>query len=98
MEVMRSLQSCFGWSRAYIETTGYIIPPCLILHPCSGSTSLENAISNGEWLLRNQTVKVALDMDYVEPLAFDTGQVLLGLQRLHAETKDDRYLVAAESQ
>lgn len=93
-----SFSLLLGWQRGYIETTGYIIPTVLDLATTLDRLDLRtNALAQGEWLLRHQMENGAFpDIERNAPAVFDTGQVLIGLQRLHSETQDRRYLVAAE--
>lgn len=86
-----------GWDRCYIETTGYIIPTLLdvarLLDAAQYRTSAERA---AEWLLGVQSEDGAFtDVDFRNPQAFDTGQVLLGLSRMYRDSKDARFLDAA---
>jgi hypothetical protein len=87
----------FGWHAGYIETTGYIIPTALDLAQRLGHEELRaDALGHGPWLLSHQKSDGSFPgISRVESMAFDTGQVLIGLQRLHLETGEDRYLDAA---
>ncbi len=86
-----------GWDRCYIETTGYIIPTLLNVSQALGEPKYrESAFRAAEWLLKVQTAEGAFtDIDNYRPQVFDTGQVLLGLNRMFRETGDERYLVSA---
>jgi len=86
-----------GLRHAYIETTGYIIPTMLDLAEALGDGRFRaSALRAGEWLLTVQQENGAFtDIDGYQPQVFDTGQVMLGLNRLYRETKDLRYLAAA---
>lgn len=87
-----------GWDRCYIETTGYIIPTLLNVSQALGEPKYrESAIRAAEWLLKVQTAEGAFtDIDNYRPQVFDTGQVLLGLNRMFRETGDERYLASAK--
>lgn len=86
-----------GWDRCYIETTGYIIPTLLDVSQVLGEPKYrESAFRAAEWLLKVQTAEGAFtDIDNYRPQVFDTGQVLLGLNRMFRETGDERYLASA---
>ena len=85
-----------GWDRGYIETTGYIIPTMLEVSHFLGDTRYKkSAYAAADWLLKVQTIDGAFtDVDSYVPQVFDTGQVLLGLNRMFLETKDERFLSA----
>lgn len=86
-----------GWSKGYIETTGYIIPTILdIAELLKEPQYKESCFKAGKWLLKVQQPDGSYpDIYEYEPQVFDTGQVLLGLNRLYRETKDRRYFEAA---
>lgn len=88
-----------GWDRCYIETTGYIIPTLLdVAKHLDEDKYATSAMKAAEWLLTVQTPDGAFtDIDNYEPQVFDTGQVLLGLNRVFRETGDERYLVALKA-
>jgi len=83
-----------GWDRCYIETTGYIIPTLLDVSKLLNDQKYKSsAFLAAEWLLSVQTAEGAFtDIDAYRPQVFDTGQVLLGLNRMFRETGDERYL------
>ena len=85
-----------GLRHAYIETTGYIVPTMFDLAAALGDARLrDSALRAGEWLLSVQQSDGSFtDIDHYNPQVFDTGQVMLGLNRLYRETKDERYLAA----
>ena len=89
--------ACFslllGWQHGYVETTGYILPTVLDLATALDRPELRaDALKNGEWLLSMQLEDGAFpDLDRKSAEIFDTGQVLMGLQRLRVETNDERY-------
>lgn len=86
-----------GWDKSYIETSGYIIPTMLDVAKClKNKLYLESAIHAGKWLLSVQRSDGAFaDIDEGRAQAFDTGQVLLGLNRLYNKTQESDYLKAA---
>lgn len=86
-----------GWDKGYIETTGYIVPTLLDLSDRLGEPKYrDSALRAGAWLLGVQKPDGAFaDIDSGKSQAFDTGQVLLGLNRLAVETGEERYLNAA---
>lgn len=88
-----------GWDRCYIETTGYIIPTLLDVSGQLGDEKYAaSAMKAAEWLLTVQTPEGAFtDIDEYQPQVFDTGQVLLGLNRVYRHTRDERYLVALKA-
>lgn len=87
-----------GWDRGYVETTGYIVPTLFdAADYLDDDTLRQSAIKAGEWLLTAQTKDGAFaEIDHNQPMVFDTGQVMLGLNRLWLETEDSRYLEAAK--
>jgi uncharacterized protein YyaL (SSP411 family) len=92
-----------GWEAPYPETTGYIIPTFLDFARFSGDEEYRRrAVRMGEWLLEIQMDSGAFQAGYYRGPAdpslasvFNTGQILLGLCRLHRETLDVRYGAAA---
>lgn len=85
-----------GWQRGYVETTGYIVPTALDLAAALDRPELrEDALLQGEWLLQHQRPDGSFqDITREQGAAFDTGQVLMGLDRLFVETGDPRYAEA----
>ena len=86
-----------GWDKGYIETTGYIIPTLLDLAALLKAPQYEESAHRaGVWLLGVQKPDGAFaDIDSGKSQAFDTGQVLLGLNRLAVVTGEARYRDAA---
>lgn len=74
-----------GWATSYPETTGYIVPTILRHAAISGSANLrDRAARMLAWLMRIQFPSGAIqggkiDSVPVAAVAFNTGQVLLGL-------------------
>lgn len=85
-----------GWDNCYIETTGYIVPTLLdVSQYLAVDKFKESAHRAANWLLTVQTEDGAFtDIDAYAPQVFDTGQVLLGLNRMFRETGDERYLAS----
>ncbi len=87
-----------GRDRSYIETSGYIIPTLLDLGEWLQDERYRRSVHRaGEWLLSVQNRDGSFsEIDSGAPMAFDTGQVLTGLNRLWSETGDVRYRDAAQ--
>jgi rhamnogalacturonyl hydrolase YesR len=93
-----------GYSESYPEVTGYIIPT---LYDFARSTGNSDAVivaqQATQWLLSLQMSTGAfprglhrgLQTSQVQPSVFNTGQILQGLVRAHAETKHPQILQAA---
>lgn len=91
-----------GYSESYPEVTGYLIPTLYDLARLSGDgDSLVAAERATHWLLSLQTASGAfpggLHGRGAQPSAFNTGQILQGLVRAHAETNRPEILQAAVS-
>jgi ubiquinone/menaquinone biosynthesis C-methylase UbiE len=87
-----------GWDKSYIETTGYIIPTLFeVAEYLEEDRYKKSALKAGEWLLSVQNDDGSFsEIDTGKPFVFDTGQVLLGLNRLYKETADKRFFEAAK--
>jgi Prenyltransferase and squalene oxidase repeat len=91
-----------GYSDSYPEVTGYIIPT---LYDFARSTRDETARHTAEratdWLLSLQMPSGAFPGGLhggkhdAQPSVFNTGQILQGLVRAYAETRDEKILVSA---
>jgi hypothetical protein len=83
----RRYRVTFGWDRGYVETTGYIIPTMLAVSGRLGDNRYRaSALAAGEWLMQRQNQDGSFsEIDYQTPQAFDTGQVLIGLNALCRE-------------
>jgi SAM-dependent methyltransferase len=94
----RKYSLAFGRDKSYIETTGYIIPTMFDLSRYSKDSRFrDSALRAGEWLLSVQNSDGSFsEIDGGKAFAFDTGQVLMGLNRLYLETKDIRFLNSAK--
>lgn len=83
--VARDFSLVHGWATSYPETTGYIVPTFLELAARGyGDTYRERAQTMLDWLVRIQMPDGAfqggkIDSRPVRPVAFNTGQILLGL-------------------
>jgi uncharacterized protein YyaL (SSP411 family) len=89
-----------GWSGAYPETTGYIIPT--FLHYADAARVPEayfRALRMAEWEIDVQlpggAVRSGMLGGRVGPAVFNTGQVLFGWVAAHRATADERYARAA---
>lgn len=83
--VARDFNLLSGWASSYPETTGYIVPTFLDLANMSIAAGCrERARTMLDWLVRIQMPEGAfqggkIDSTPVKPVAFNTGQILLGL-------------------
>ena len=90
-----------GWMPPYPETSGYIIPTLLVLGRETGQTGeyAKRARAIGEWLLSLQQPSGGFLGGELGAHAgedvFDTGMILLGLNALIHEFRDDAILAAA---
>ena len=89
-----------GWLADFPETTGYIIPTFYDLAELYEQPKLKNrAVKALDWLLDVQNDDGSIS-GFIEgarrPIVYDTGQVLFGLVRGFQETKDEKYLTAAQ--
>jgi hypothetical protein len=91
-----------GYSESYPEVTGYIIPTLYDFDRMAGDSAARKSAERAtHWLLSLQMPSGAFpgglggdDRD-VQPSVFNTGQILQGLVRAHAETKDAEILKRA---
>lgn len=85
-----------GWRSAYPETTGYIVCTLLKLADIKDISFLEIARKQGDWLLSIQTENGGIVGGALgamkEPIVFNTGQVLHGLNSLYKITGELKYL------
>jgi uncharacterized protein YyaL (SSP411 family) len=89
-----------GWTPGYPEVTGYIIPTFWDYHRLLGRDDLaQRAIRMTDWELGLQKSGGGFESLYEgenqPPVVFNTGQVIRGLTRTHAQTDEPRYLEAA---
>lgn len=94
----RKISLISGRDLSYIETTGYIIPTLLdVAEYLNEEKYRQSAIKAGEWLLSVQNKDGSFsEIDHNQSFAFDTGQVLIGLNRLYKETEDEQYRLSAK--
>ena len=90
-----------GWRAQYRETTGYIITTFLDYAAFTGDGSYrERAIRMGDWEIDEQLPEggvIGLHGAAVSvPIVFNTGQVMIGWNRLYRDTGERRFLDAAE--
>ena len=90
-----------GWLPAYPETTGYIIPTMFDYAALTGDDSVRaRAVRMADWEIAVQMPNGAVQGGVVgmspSPAVFNTGQVIFGWLRAARETRDERYLRAAE--
>lgn len=90
--VARDYSLVKGWATSYPETTGYIVPTMLQYARHSGQAAWrERGLRMADWLVGIQFADGAfqggkIDSQPVQPVAFNTGQILLGLAAAQAET------------
>ena len=93
-----------GWSKAYPETTGYLIPTLLNSFLITGDKSLEKmALRYGEWLIEIQNENGSWCSGLYPNInskrsdsIFNTGQILRGLISLWHHTKDYYWLDSSD--
>lgn len=89
-----------GWSPAYPETTGYLIPTLFdYAEYLKEDKWREYAIKCAEWLLRVQRPSGGFPSNYEDNpnlSVFNTAQILLGLLRTYEETKQEKYAEACK--
>jgi len=90
-----------GWSRAYPETTGYIIPTLIEAGELLGDPRLgEAALRMGEWLLSIQSGEgwwpagLHPPRGEGQPSIFNTGQILQGMEALARRTREAKWAEA----
>jgi hypothetical protein len=88
-----------GWSPAYLETTGYLIPTLYSVAELENRPEFsEVATDLAEWLVDNQLASGGIPggVGYGgRPIAFDTGQALFGLMDAYRKTHRSEFLSAA---
>ena len=89
-----------GYSESYPEVTGYLVPTLYDLaHFAQASSARQAAAIATTWLLSLQMPSGAfpagLHGDTPQESVFNTGQILQGLVRAHAETRSEQILEAA---
>lgn len=87
------------WSPSYPETTGYTIPSLLNAALVLDRPDLQSlALVLADYLLRTATTEGAVvhwTNGSLQPIVFDTGQVLFGWLAAYEASQDARYLEAA---
>ena len=85
-----------GRDISYIETTGYIIPTLIdVGKKYNEPKYINSALKAGEFLINVQNDDGSFsEIDGGKPLAFDTGQCLIGLNCLYKYTNNNQYLNA----
>ncbi|MFA5811623.1 MAG: hypothetical protein WC956_04760 [bacterium] len=91
-----------GWQPSHRETTGYIIPTFFDYARYSGDRSYsDRALRMAGWelsvQLKNGAIPYGAEVGNLEPLVFDTGQVIFGWLRAYEETGNVEYLGAAKN-
>jgi len=89
-----------GWMPPYPETNGYIIPTLFTLTRLGYCDGLDRrALAIGDWLLTVQREDGGFNGRELgvldRPAVFDTGMILLGLNSLIDETREERFAAAA---
>jgi len=100
--VSRMYSLLSGWGPSYPETTGYIIPTLIEYSKLSSDKRyLNHALEMADWLVEIQlegggVMAGTVDANPVTPTIFNTGQNLFGWMAAYKETKDEKYLQAAQ--
>ena len=83
-----------GWTKAYPETTGYIIKTLLDYHKSfDDKESFEMAFRYGKWLLSIQNIDGSWNggmypNNKTQQSVFNTGQIIIGLVSLYEVSED----------
>lgn len=87
------LPSSWAWKNDYAETTGYLMENLLLFNPGLVHGQENIALTAGNWLLRIQSKDgyYHRGTDFIKPSAFNTAQILFGLDVLYDHTQDERY-------
>src|SRR5437588_1951261 len=90
----------YGWTTGYPEVTGYIIPTMWDCRHALGRPDLaDRAVRMSDWELdiqrENGGWEGGVEGENQQPIVFNSGQVIRGLLRTHAETGKQHYLDAA---
>ena len=91
----------FGWSKAYPETTGYLIPTLIDYDELYPELKLlDKSIQCGDWIcslaFENGALPGGLEGSKNESI-FNTGQMLIGLNSIYSLTKDVKYFKIIDS-
>lgn len=89
-----------GWTSAYPETTGYIIPTLIdCAHRFNEPLLADAALEMADWLLEIQVEDGGYPGGHLDqhqgPVVFNTGQIMIGLLAAYRETGGEVYLDAA---
>lgn len=89
-----------GWRPPYPETTGYLIPTLYDVAAARGDAAwAERALRMARWELTVQLEDGAWPGHHIGaapvPVVFNTGQVIFGMLRAHAESGESAFLEAA---
>jgi hypothetical protein len=90
-----------GWSKAYPETTGYIIPTLLGYYEKEGFIAAKDtAVDFGEWLLSIQNeegywIGGLHPTQKQNPSIFNTGQILFGMVALFKASNKNKWIISA---
>jgi hypothetical protein len=98
--VLRRSENRRGWTAAYPETTGYIIPTFYDYAGLTGDSGFrERALSMARWesdlQMPSGAVMGGVQGFPASPAVFNTGQVLFGWARAYRESGDGRFLTSA---
>ncbi len=90
------LPDVIAWQKDYAETTGYFIENLLEFNTDSHEKTREMALSAGRWLLRMQSPEGYYNSGtgFDQDSAFNTAQILFGLDSLYRFTQEQAYLTA----
>jgi hypothetical protein len=93
-----------GYSESYPEVTGYLVPTLYDFSNATGDSAVADAAQNAtRWLLSLQMPSGAFPGGLhgtraeAQPSVFNTGQILQGLVRAYAETRDQKILESASA-
>ena len=90
-----------GWTGAYPETTGYIIPTLFDIQDHLKEEEYGvRALSLAKWLISIQREDGAFQGGQVSqnrpPVVFNTGQIMIGLLKAYERTSDSQFLDSAK--
>lgn len=91
-----------SWSKAYPETTGYLIPTLIDYAELTGEPQWRDLAGDfGKWLLSVQMNNGAWTAGLhptrdSRPSVFNTAQILLGITRLYREYEESRWAESAD--
>jgi hypothetical protein len=90
------LPTAFAWNKDYAETTGYLLENLLEYNADVHPGLSKIAISAGDWLVRVQSKEgyYHSGIKFKKSSAFNTAQVLFGLDTLYMHTQNNKYMDA----